>query len=60
MEWFMLMWMLCRRWLMPVRASLATHLTPFMLPGADRQPLRVARPVLQLAPVHIPTHRLRP
>ena len=56
----MLMWMLCRRWLMPVRASLATHLTGFMLPGTDRLPLRATRPVLRLAPVHIPTHRLRP
>ncbi|MEY3913505.1 MAG: hypothetical protein RL509_1549 [Pseudomonadota bacterium] len=56
----MLMWMLCRRWLMPARDSLATCMTNPMLPGPGHLPLRAVRPVLRLAPVHIPTHRLRP
>ena len=60
MNWLMLMWMLCRRWLLPVRESLVTRIKHFMSPGPDCLPLSVARPVLRLAPVHAPTHRPRP
>ena len=56
----MVMWTLCLRWLLPVRADVVTRPLLPLFPGLNHWLPRAELIRLRLAPIHAPTHRRRP